>query len=79
MSYLLYCIDALIPQGNIMDIKDELLADFKPYIASQLLKHFDLVEAFVLSEAKKTATPFDDFLAVKLLSWAKGWLTEQAA
>ncbi len=58
-------------------IKDELLGDLRPFIATQLLKHFNLVEAFVLAEAKKTATPFDDFLAVKLLSWAKGWLQDQ--
>ena len=60
-----------------MSIKDDLLADLKPFLAAQALKYFGEIECFVLSKAKETDTPWDDILAAQVLGWTKGWLKDQ--
>ena len=55
-------------------IKDDLLDDLKPFLAKTALKYFSQIEEYVLTECKKTSTPFDDFVANQILSWVKGRL-----
>ncbi len=65
----------IIKAGVTMsNIQDEFLEDLKPFIAAQALKHFSKIEDFLMAEAEKTATPFDDLVVRQLLSWGRDWL-----
>lgn len=61
-----------------MDLKDELLADLKPFLIAQCLKRWDMIEEWVNLKAQESETPFDDYIAGMILSYAKGLLLENA-